>query len=50
MAFSGEKGGAIEGDGTEGELSLLRARVSESLAGVGIALHEKWSLLCRVSG
>jgi len=50
MALSGEKGGAIEADGAEGELSLLRARGSESLAGVGIALHEKWSLLCKVRG
>jgi hypothetical protein len=43
-ALSGEKGGAIEADGTEGELSLLRTRGSESLEDVEIEFHEKWSL------
>jgi hypothetical protein len=41
MALSGWKGGAIEAEGTEGELSLFRARGSESLE---IVFHEKWSL------
>jgi len=50
-ALPDEKGGAIETDGTEGELPLLRARGSESLAEVEIAFHdEKWSLFCRASG
>jgi hypothetical protein len=49
-ALPGEKGGAIETDGTEEELSLLRARGSESLAEVEIEFHEKWSLFCRASG
>ncbi len=43
MALSGGKGGAIEAEGTEGVVSLFRARGSESLD-VEIALHEKWSL------
>lgn len=43
-ALSGGKGGAIEAEGTEGEVSLFRARGSESLEDVEIALHEKWSL------
>lgn len=49
-ALPGEKGEAIGTDGTEGELPLLRARGSESLAEVEIAFHEKWSLFCRASG
>jgi hypothetical protein len=43
-AFSEGKGGAMEAEGTEGELSLFRARGSESLEDVEIAFHEKWSL------
>lgn len=43
-ALSGGKGGAIGAEGTEGGVSLFRARGSESLEGVEIAFHEKWSL------
>ena len=50
VALLGEKGETIEGDGTEGEPSVLRARGSVSLETVGIGFHEKWSLLWRVSG
>jgi hypothetical protein len=49
IALSGEKGGTMEADGTEGEPSLLRARGSVSLAAVEIEFHEKWSLLWRAS-
>jgi hypothetical protein len=42
--FSGGKGGAIEVEGAEGEVSLFRARGSESLEDVEIAFHEKRSL------
>jgi hypothetical protein len=42
MALSGGKGEAIE---AEGEVSLFRARGSESLEDVEIGFHEKWSLL-----
>jgi hypothetical protein len=44
MVFSGGKGGTIEAEGTEGELSLFSARGSESLEDVEIVFHEKWSL------
>ncbi len=43
-AWSGGKGGAIEAEGAEGEVSLFRARGSESLEDVEIAFHEKRSL------
>jgi hypothetical protein len=43
-ALSEGKGGAIEAEGTEGRVSLLRARGSESLEDVEIVFHEKWSL------
>jgi hypothetical protein len=44
VAFSGGKGGAIEAERTGGELSLFRARGSESLEDVEIVFHEKGSL------
>ena len=44
-ALSGGKGGAIEAEGAEGEVSLSQsAGLSESLEDVEIAFHEKWSL------